>query len=113
MIRRVLAHCTVTNLKRAEDWYTRLFGRGPDSRPMAGLIEWRLGDTFGLQVWSEPDRAGRSSVVLDETDLDGAAARAAEVAIQHDGPQSEVLDPPRHGANAQLGRLLAHAPRTR
>jgi hypothetical protein len=87
VIRRVLANCTVTNLERAEDWYTRLFGRGPDSRPMPGLIEWHLGDTFGLQVWSEPDRAGHSSVVLDETDLDGAAAHAAAVAIQHDGPQ--------------------------
>ena len=41
---------------------------------MPGLIEWRLGDSYGLQVWSEPDRAGRSSVVLEDTDLDEAAA---------------------------------------
>ena len=87
MIRRLLAHCTVTDLDRAEDWYTRLLGRGPDARPMAGLIEWHLGDSYGLQVWSEPDRAGRSSVVLEETDLDGAAAHATEVGIAHDGPR--------------------------
>lgn len=87
MIRRVYANCTVTDLDRAEEWYTRLFGRAPDARPMPGLIEWRLGDTFGVQVWSEPDRAGQSSVVLEETELDAAAARAAEAGIGHDGPQ--------------------------
>lgn len=74
MIRAVLAHCTVTDLDRAEDWYTRLLNREPDARPMPGLIEWHLGEGFGVQVWSEPDRAGHSSVVLDETALDAAAS---------------------------------------
>ncbi|GEK78792.1 VOC family protein [Agrococcus baldri] len=97
MIRRVLAHCTVTDLDRAEDWYTRLFDRAPDARPMPGLIEWHLGDTFGVQVWSEPERAGHSSVVLDETDLDAAAAHASEAGIDHDGPQA--------GAGARILQL--------
>ncbi len=87
MIHRLLGNCTVTDLERAEQWYTRLFGRGPDARPMAGLLEWHLGDTFGVQVWSEADRAGRSTVVLDETDLDAAAARATDAGIEHGGPQ--------------------------
>ena len=87
VIRRLLGHCTVTDLDRAEDWYTRLLGRGPDARPMPGLIEWHLGDSYGLQVWSESDRAGQSSIVVEETDLDGAAAHATEVGILHDGPQ--------------------------
>ncbi len=87
MIQRVLANCTVTDLDSAEDWYTRLFDREPDARPMPGLIEWHLADTFGVQVWSEPDRAGQSSVVLDETDLDDAATRAIEAGIGHGGPQ--------------------------
>ncbi len=88
MIRRVLANCTVTDLGRAEEWYTRVFDREPDARPMSGLIEWHLGDTFGVQVWSEPDhRAGQSSVVLDETDLDAAAARLSAADIHHDDPQ--------------------------
>lgn len=87
MIRRVLAHSTVSDLEAAEDWYTRLFGCPPDARPMPGLIEWHLGDTFGVQVWSEPDRAGRSSIVLEESDLDGAAARLLDQGIGHDGPQ--------------------------
>lgn len=87
MIHRLLAHCTVTDLVRAEEWYTRLFDRGPDARPMPGLAEWHLSGTFGLQVWSEPERAGHSSVVLDETDLDAAAQHATQVGIRHEGPQ--------------------------
>lgn len=66
-ITRVLAQSTVSDLVAAEDWYTRLFGREPDARPMPGLLEWHLGDTFGVQVWAEPNRAGRSSMVLDES----------------------------------------------
>lgn len=87
MIRGVLAHCTVTDLDRAEEWYSRLFDRQPDARPMPGLLEWHLGDAFGVQVWSEADRAGHSSVVLDETDVDATAARLASAGIGHDGPQ--------------------------
>ncbi|WP_410790047.1 VOC family protein [Kribbella sp. C-35] len=86
-ITRVLAQSTVTDLTMAEDWYTRLFGRAPDARPMPGLLEWHLADTFGVQVWSEPNRAGHSSMVLDESDLDALAARLEQAGIAHDGPQ--------------------------
>lgn len=87
MFNRLLGNCTVTDLDRAQDWYTRLFGRGPDAAPMPGLLEWHLGESFGVQVWSEPERAGRSCVVLDETDLDAAAQRLSDAGIAHDGPQ--------------------------
>lgn len=97
MIERVLAQCTVTDLDRAERWYTHLLGRGPDGRPMAGLLEWHFGHC-GLQVWSEPDRAGRSSVVLEETDLDGAVERAVQSGITDGGP--------RPGGGARLLQLV-------
>ncbi|GAA0975068.1 VOC family protein [Nocardioides aquaticus] len=87
MIDGLMAQCTVTDLERAEDWYARLLGRGPDARPMAGLLEWHLGDAYGLQVWRESERAGQSSVVLTETALDEAAAHASHVGIDHDGPR--------------------------
>jgi catechol 2,3-dioxygenase-like lactoylglutathione lyase family enzyme len=86
-ITRVLAQSTVSDLAAAEHWYTRVFGREPDLRPMPGLLEWHLGETFGVQVWSEPDRAGHSSMVLDESDVDAIAARLNNVGIVNDGPQ--------------------------
>lgn len=87
MIAGILAQCTVSDLRSAEQWYSNLIGRAPDSRPMDGLIEWSLGDGFGLQVWAEPDRAGRSSVILQVSELDTAAARATADGVHHDGPQ--------------------------
>ncbi len=87
MIRGLLANIATSDLARAEQWYTGLFGREPDARPMSGLIEWRLDAAFGVQVWLEPRRAGHSAVVLDETDLDAAAARLEGAGLAHGGPQ--------------------------
>ncbi|GAA4675298.1 VOC family protein [Nocardioides nanhaiensis] len=84
-IHGVLAQSTVSDLEQALPWYTALLGRGPDAEPMPGLHEWHLGSGYGLQVWLEPDRAGRSSVVLQESDLDAVAARLTEAGLEHPG----------------------------
>ena len=84
-IHGVLAQSTVSDLEAAQEWYAALFGRQPDANPMPGLLEWHLGEGYGVQVFSEPERAGRSSVVVQESDLDGCAARVAEAGIEHDG----------------------------
>lgn len=86
MITRLLAQSTVTDLDRARDWYDRVLDRAPDAEPMPGLIEYHLGDAFGLQVWAEPDRAGRSTVVLDESDLDVLADRLAAGGVTDERP---------------------------
>ncbi|WP_031464338.1 VOC family protein [Sciscionella sediminilitoris] len=85
-ITRILANLTVTELDCAQRWYTTLFGRGPDARPMDGLLEWHLGESFGVQVWTEPERAGRCTVVLDESDLDARATQLDRDGIEHEGP---------------------------
>ena len=86
-IQRLLAQMTVTDLDAATAWYTALFGRGPDARPMQGLVEWHLSDTYGVQVWAEPDRAGHSTVILAESDLDERLTRLARAGIDHGGAQ--------------------------
>jgi hypothetical protein len=85
--RRVLAQSIVGNLEVAEEWYTALFGGPPHARPMDGLLEWHLGEAFGVQVWQDTERAGRSGMVLDESDLDTLAARLSAAGIAHGGPQ--------------------------
>jgi catechol 2,3-dioxygenase-like lactoylglutathione lyase family enzyme len=82
--RRLLAQSIVSDPEVAERWYTALFGRSPHARPMGGLLEWHLSDSFGVQVWLDPERAGHSVMVLDESDL---AARLTTAGIHHDGPQ--------------------------
>ena len=87
MITGVQAQATVTDLGRAESWYTSVLGSAPDSRPMDGLLEWHLGGGFGVQVWSEPDRAGHSSMILIDDALDDTAARLSAAGIEHGAPQ--------------------------
>ncbi len=76
----VIAQATVSDVAVAEPWWTALLGRGPDARPMDGLLEWRL-DGAGLQVWQEPERAGRSTVVLGVDDLDAELARVSAAGL--------------------------------
>ena len=85
---RLLAQAVVTDLAVAEQWYTTLFGGDPQARPMDGLLEWHLAGTFGVQVWLDPARAGRSAMVIDVSDLDALAARLTADGLDHGGPQS-------------------------
>jgi len=84
---RVLAQATVSELERSITWYATLFGRQPDARPMPGLVEWHLGKSHGVQVWAEPDRAGNSSMVLDESEFAELIARLDEAGLDHDRPE--------------------------
>lgn len=85
-ITRLLAQMTISDLESAVAWYTRFFGREPDARPMDGLVEWHLTDTFGVQVWAERERSGHSSMVLDESDLDARIAHLDRAGLRYDGP---------------------------
>jgi hypothetical protein len=69
-------------------WYARFFGREPDARPMDGLVEWHLHDAFGIQVWLDPERAGRSTMVLEESNLDGRSAELEAEDLSYEGPQA-------------------------
>jgi hypothetical protein len=46
-----------------------------------------LTTSFGVQVWLDPTRAGRSSMVIDESNLDALAARLNAAGLDHDGPR--------------------------
>lgn len=84
-IERVLAQLTVTDLAPA--FYATLFGREADANPVPGLLEWHLGDSYGVQAWAEPDRAGHSTVVLDESNLDARAVACDHAGLAHEGIQ--------------------------
>jgi predicted enzyme related to lactoylglutathione lyase len=87
-IRSVLAQATVRDGHEAEQWYSMLFGRAPDSRPMDGLLEWHFGDAMGVQVWTEPDRAGRSSLALEVADIDSVAEQLAAAGLSDATPSA-------------------------
>lgn len=87
MFTGIMANATVNDQSRARDWYTRLFGRDAEATPMPGLLEWHFAEGFGIQVWAEPQRAGCSTVVFGESDLDALVDRLSSASIEHGGPQ--------------------------
>ncbi|MFJ4440207.1 VOC family protein [Streptomyces sp. NPDC088923] len=76
-ITHVLAVAPVTDHEAAVDWYARLLGRPADARPMPGLADWHLTDGGWLQVFTDPDRAGKALINLAVTDLDTELATLA------------------------------------
>jgi hypothetical protein len=54
-LRKIYAALLTADLSAAENWYTKLFGRGPDHRPMDTLLDTRA--TWG---WS---RSGMEEAV--------------------------------------------------
>ena len=88
MFTGLLANTTVKDQTLAQDWYSRLFGRGPDAAPMPGLLEWHFTKAWGIQVWAEPERAGCSTNVIGESALDALSDRLTSVDIDHMGPES-------------------------
>ena len=61
---KIYAHLSCTELERSVGWFTTLFGRAPDNRPMAGLAEWHHRDDAGLQLFQAADHAGHGTLTL-------------------------------------------------
>jgi len=84
MITNALAGIAVKDLRAAIPWYERLLDRSPDARPMPEVAEWKFDAGGWIQVFEDPDRAGRSSVTFVEPDLDERVSdlRAKTIAIR-------------------------------
>ena len=67
---QVSAELIVSDHDGAVAWYERLFGRGPDRRPMDGLAEWQIIETACIQVFADASKAGQSVVTIGVDDLD-------------------------------------------
>src|SRR5215218_3408874 len=81
LIRNAIASLAVKNLNESRAWYERLFGRGPDSTPMAEVIEWKFERGGWLQVYQGPERAGKGSVTLAVDSIDETAKYLAEIGL--------------------------------
>ena len=59
-------------------WYSDLFGREPDRRPMESSAEWQLTETSAVMVYADAERAGGGSLIVGVADLDAQAAELYE-----------------------------------
>lgn len=109
----IYAGLCVSELDAARQWYTHLFGRGPDDLPLPNMVQWRNLGPGAVQLWQEPDKAGQSITTIVVPDLAAERARLAPLGLV---PNPDVRGD--FGAIAQLydpdgNRIvLAEPPRT-
>lgn len=67
-IQGIYAALTTKDMAEAERFYTILFGRAPDDRPMDGLIQWRDVAGANIQIFQDERSAGfgRCTIVVPE-----------------------------------------------
>lgn len=69
-IMNVLASVAVEDLTAAVEWYEKVLGKPPDSRPMPEVAEWKFERGGWLQVYELPERAGSGSFTLAVSSID-------------------------------------------
>jgi len=87
-ITNALAGIAVDDLAAVLAWYEQVFGRPADARPLADIAEWKFTTGGWVQVFTDSDRAGASSVTLIVDDL---AALLAELATRDIAPVSKRI----------------------
>ncbi len=80
-IRNALASVAVIDLNAAVDWYGRLLGKPPDSRPMPEVAEWKFERGGWLQVYQLPERAGSGSFTLAVSSIGEQVAELGKLGI--------------------------------
>jgi glyoxylase I family protein len=48
-VRETITEVAVSDLEKSREWYSRLFGKGPDLEPFPGNVEFRVGGSW-LQI---------------------------------------------------------------
>jgi predicted enzyme related to lactoylglutathione lyase len=69
-IQGLYASIYVADLKVAEDFYTRLLGRGPDDRPLETMVQWRGIGTAGIQLFLDKGHAGHGVMTIVTPDIE-------------------------------------------
>jgi len=76
-LQKIYPSLLTANLAAAEGWYTKLFGRGPDHRPMPTLLHWELSDGGGVMLSSSAEIATSGAIFLYVADLSAERRRLA------------------------------------
>ena len=111
-IQGLYAVACVTDMARAEGWYTGLLARPADDHPMPTLTQWRNIGTAGIQLILDPEKAGASVVTIVTPDIAAESDRLADLGLDigeisrggfgaiveiadHDGNRIIIAEPPK------------------
>jgi catechol 2,3-dioxygenase-like lactoylglutathione lyase family enzyme len=79
----LFAGIPVSDLDVSIDWYTRFFGRPPDSR-VGGEVLWEIDEHAWLFIEPNAGQAGAGRITLAVTGLDALLERLAAEHIEHE-----------------------------
>jgi catechol 2,3-dioxygenase-like lactoylglutathione lyase family enzyme len=82
-ITHLFAGVPVSDLDASIDWYTRFFGRPPDSR-VGEEILWEVDEHAWLFIEPNPAQAGTGRITLAVAGLDALLKRLARERIEHE-----------------------------
>jgi catechol 2,3-dioxygenase-like lactoylglutathione lyase family enzyme len=82
-ITHLFAGVPVSDLDAGIDWYTRFFGRPPDSR-VGEEILWEVDEHAWLFIEPNPAQAGAGRITLAVAGLDALLERIAAQGIEHE-----------------------------
>ncbi|ESX95751.1 lactoylglutathione lyase [Mesorhizobium sp. LNJC399B00] len=77
----VYAVLATARMEKAEEFYTRLFERRPDDRPMDGLIQWRNVAGANLQIFHDKENAGSGRLTIVVPKMDKARRSLEESGV--------------------------------
>jgi predicted enzyme related to lactoylglutathione lyase len=79
-VRETLVQITVSDLSKSREWYSRLFGKGPDLEPFEGNVEFKVGSCW-VQIVSGKVQASSWELLLEVRDLSRERERLREGGI--------------------------------
>jgi len=84
-IQAIYAALATANIERAEMFYTKLFDRAPDDRPMDELIQWRNVSGANIQIFHDKENAGRGRLTIVVPKMDEARRSLEAMGVELTG----------------------------
>jgi catechol 2,3-dioxygenase-like lactoylglutathione lyase family enzyme len=86
-ITHLFAGVPVSDLDASTDWYTRFFGRAPETR-VEDEVLWEIDERAWLFIEPNAEKAGGGRITLAVTGLDALLERLAAEGIEHEPVQT-------------------------
>src|SRR5207245_8920056 len=80
-VRETITVITVSDHAKSMEWYSRLFGKGPDLEPFPGNVEFKIGGAW-VQIVTGKPQASSWSLQIEVQDLSRERERLREEGIE-------------------------------
>lgn len=81
-IQGIYAALATASIESSEAFYTYLFDRPPDDRPMDSLIQWRDVSGANIQIFADEVNAGSGRLTIVVPSMDDAKKALAEIGVK-------------------------------